>query len=173
MINTYTVTNVNKLKTFNHKTNPINLKDNQAHITSEQFLNFNPPAYKHGQTSLFEYAEGRALISNSSERRSKGTAFMMIRERTPDRGSRGPAIGVTTPRPQTASHSLTSNQHFAQEKTQQCCYAPIHQFTETETHRECQCTHNLSSACLKWFKLTATDVRYKAKTNSTVLTQSS
>ncbi len=136
--------------TLHHETNPINFKDNQAHITSEQIPNFNPSAYKHGQTSLsLSMQRGRALISNSSECRSKGAAFMMIWERTPDRGSMGPAIGVTTPRPQTASRSLTSNQHFAQQKTQQCCYALIHQSTETEAHRGCQCTHNLSSACLK------------------------
>lgn len=64
---------------------------------------------------------------------------MMIWERTPDRGSRGPAIRVTTPRPQTASHTLTSNQHFAQEKTRQCCYALIHQSRGRDPYRMPMC----------------------------------
>lgn len=99
---TPTITDVKKLMTFNHKTNPINLKDNQDHTTSEQFPAFNPRAYKHGSRPLsLSMQRGRALISNGRECRSKGVAFMMIWERTPDRGSRGPVIGVTTPGPQT------------------------------------------------------------------------
>lgn len=105
---------------------------------------------------------GTALISNSSGGGSEGSLYDDLGE-DPDRGSRGPAIRVTTPRPQTASHSLTSNPHFAQEKTQLCCFVLIHWPTETEAHRECQRTHNLKSA--------ATDVRSKAQTGSAVLTQ--
>lgn len=100
--------------------------------TPKHLTAFNPPAYRHGRISLSVNLGGRALISNCSEGRSKGTALMIILERTPYRGSGGLATGDTTLKPQTARHSLTSNQ----KKTQRCCYALIHQSTETGAYTQ-------------------------------------
>lgn len=94
--------------TFKHRTNPINMKDNKTIPPQSSFLPLIPLHTNMGRPLCLSMQRGRALISNSSEGRSNRAAFMMIWERTPDRSSRGPAIGVTTPRPRTASQSLTS-----------------------------------------------------------------
>lgn len=56
------------------------------------------PMHTNTGCPLFVNAEG-VRMSNSREGGSKGAAFVMIWERTPDRGSRGPASRVTTPKP--------------------------------------------------------------------------
>lgn len=164
--------------TYNHRTNPINLKDNHKQTISEQFPAFNPPLHTNMgwprslsrvmqrgpglwfQTTAGAGQRGQPLWWCRRGALSEAQGFLLSESRPPGHNQQAKDWHQTNTLPKRKQGSAAMS--WSTESTE-----------TREPHRECQHTRNLSLAGLKSLKWSATDVHHKAQTNSTALTQSS